>query len=88
MFINKLNQLYKPKRILYYQEASKEQIDESGIPHHLIDFELTESATYDNTDHMLGVLGQLREKGFQISMDDFGTGYFFVVIADPDAAIT
>ena len=27
MFINKLNQLYKPKRILYYQEASKEQID-------------------------------------------------------------
>ena len=27
MFINKLNQLYKQKRILYYQEASKEQID-------------------------------------------------------------
>ena len=27
MFINKLNQLYKPKRILYYQEASQEQID-------------------------------------------------------------
>jgi len=27
MFINKLNQLYKPKRIFYYQEASKEQID-------------------------------------------------------------
>ena len=36
---------------------------------------MTESATYDNTEHMLGVLGQLREKGFQISMDDFGTGY-------------
>ena len=50
-------------------------VDENGIPHHLIDFELTESATYDNTEHMLGVLGQLREKGFQISMDDFGTGY-------------
>lgn len=50
-------------------------VDESGIPHHLIDFELTESATYDNTEHMLGVLGQLREKGFKISMDDFGTGY-------------
>jgi EAL domain-containing protein (putative c-di-GMP-specific phosphodiesterase class I) len=50
-------------------------VDESGIPHHLIDFELTESATYDNTDYMLGILRQLREKGFQISMDDFGTGY-------------
>ncbi len=50
-------------------------VDESGIPHELIDFELTESATYDNTDHMLGILEQLREKGFKISMDDFGTGY-------------
>ena len=50
-------------------------VDESGIPHHLIDFELTESATYDNTEHMLGILGQLREQGFKISMDDFGTGY-------------
>ena len=28
MFINKLNQLYKPNRILFYQEASKEQIDD------------------------------------------------------------
>ena len=26
MFINKLNQLYKPKRILYYIDASKEDI--------------------------------------------------------------
>ena len=50
-------------------------VDENGIPHHLIDFELTESATYDNTDYMLGILGQLRGKGFKISMDDFGTGY-------------
>jgi len=50
-------------------------VDESGLPHELIDFELTESATYDNTDHMIGVLNQLREKGFRISMDDFGTGY-------------
>ncbi len=50
-------------------------VDESNIPHELIDFELTESATYDNTDHMLGVLRQLRDEGFKISMDDFGTGY-------------
>ena len=27
MFINKLNQLYKPKRLLYYMEASDEQIE-------------------------------------------------------------
>ena len=26
-------------------------------------------------DHMIGILEELRERGFQISMDDFGTGY-------------
>ena len=50
-------------------------IDHYGIDHQLIDFELTESATYDNTEHMLSVLEELRKRGFKISMDDFGTGY-------------
>ncbi len=50
-------------------------IDHYGVDHQLIDFELTESATYDNTEHMLSVLEQLRKRGFKISMDDFGTGY-------------
>ena len=49
--------------------------DSFGIDHGLIDFELTESATYDDTEHMINLLNSLREKGFQISMDDFGTGY-------------
>ena len=50
-------------------------IDSHGVDHGLIDFELTESATYDNKVHMLRVLEDLRERGFKISMDDFGTGY-------------
>ncbi len=50
-------------------------VDSYGVDHHLIDFELTESATYDNMDHMLSVLEELRRRGFKISMDDFGTGY-------------
>ena len=50
-------------------------VDSYGVDHHLIDFELTESATYDNMERMLYVLRQLRERGFEISMDDFGTGY-------------
>ena len=41
----------------------------------LIDFELTESAGYDNTEHMIHILEELREDGYKISMDDFGTGY-------------
>ena len=50
-------------------------VDSYGIDHGLIDFELTESATYDDTDHMIQVLNELRSNGFLISMDDFGTGY-------------
>ncbi len=50
-------------------------IDRYGVSHELIDFELTESATYDNTEYMIRVLEDLRARGFKISMDDFGTGY-------------
>ena len=50
-------------------------VDSYGVEHNLIDFELTESATYDNMEHMISVLQELRDRGFKISMDDFGTGY-------------
>ena len=52
-----------------------EIIDRYEVSHELIDFELTESATYDNTEHMISVLRDLSSRGFKISMDDFGTGY-------------
>lgn len=52
-----------------------EIIDGYGVSHELIDFELTESATYDDKEYMIRVLGELRKQGFSISMDDFGTGY-------------
>ncbi len=50
-------------------------VDKYGVDHSLIDFELTESASYDDQDQMLRVLNDLRDRGFRISMDDFGTGY-------------
>ena len=50
-------------------------VDSYKLPHDLIDFELTESAGYDNTGHMVSLLEELRSAGFKISMDDFGTGY-------------
>ena len=52
-----------------------EIVDSYNIYHDLIDFELTESASYDNTEQMIHVLNDLRDRGFHISMDDFGTGY-------------
>ena len=52
-----------------------EIVDSYNVYHDLIDFELTESASYDNTEQMIHVLNELRNEGFHISMDDFGTGY-------------
>lgn len=41
----------------------------------MIEFELTESAAYGDKDYLLRTMCQLRDKGFQLSMDDFGMGY-------------
>ncbi len=50
-------------------------VDFYCVDHGLIDFELTETATYDDQDYMISVIKQLKEQGFKLSMDDFGTGY-------------
>ena len=63
--------LYDANLVDYLTEI----VDSYGVYHDLIDFELTESASYDNTDQLIQVLNELRSRGFHISMDDFGTGY-------------
>ena len=50
-------------------------VDSYGVDHRYIDFELTESAAYDNQETMISVINELKENGFKISIDDFGTGY-------------
>lgn len=37
--------------------------------------EVTESAYTENADQLISVIGKLREKGYEIEMDDFGSGY-------------
>ena len=41
----------------------------------LIELELTESVFIANEDDAIRTLGLLREKGFKVSIDDFGSGY-------------
>ena len=53
----------------------REIVDSYEVDHSLIDFELTESATIDNTETIQDILEKLKALGFKISMDDFGTGY-------------
>lgn len=45
------------------------------IPPEYIEFELTESAMYEDMEILMGVMEELRKKGFRLSMDDFGSGY-------------
>lgn len=41
----------------------------------LLELEITESAYMSNFDQLIGVVDRLREKGFVVLMDDFGSGY-------------
>ena len=50
-------------------------VDRYQIPHSLFNIELTESAYTDNPEIMVKAIDRLQKEGFQILMDDFGSGY-------------
>ncbi|QCR31896.1 bifunctional diguanylate cyclase/phosphodiesterase [Lysinibacillus sp. SGAir0095] len=52
-----------------------EQLQKYKIPAQLIDLEITENLAIENTELTNKKINILKEKGLQISMDDFGTGY-------------
>ncbi|MDE6024262.1 MAG: EAL domain-containing protein [Lachnospiraceae bacterium] len=54
---------------------AQEIVEKYCIPHHYIEFEITESILVEDYEHMIDVLGKLRSLDFSINMDDFGTGY-------------
>jgi len=41
----------------------------------MIEIELTENTIFDNENQMVAVMNELKESGFQISIDDFGRAY-------------
>ena len=46
-----------------------------GVPRNYLHLEVTESAYYDNTVQFESCLRKLKEAGFTIELDDFGSGY-------------
>lgn len=50
-------------------------VDQFGLEHSLLEFELTESIFLENLDHLKVVVASLRNEGFKVSIDDFGSGY-------------
>jgi CheY-like chemotaxis protein len=56
-------------------DLMKNLLDETGVPAHCIDLELTESLLMNNVNETQHLLKRLKEMGVQLSIDDFGTGY-------------
>ncbi|MBR3631250.1 MAG: GGDEF domain-containing protein [Oscillospiraceae bacterium] len=52
-----------------------DMVDAAGTPHRFIEIELTESAFFDDKKAMIRTITKLKEYGFAVSMDDFGSGY-------------
>lgn len=49
--------------------------NEYAIPERNIHFEITESAYFANQDELIRRVNMIREMGYEIAMDDFGSGY-------------
>lgn len=56
-------------------ERLSEVVKRHQVPPEYIEFELTESAFYDETERLLQIMSEIKEAGFRLSMDDFGSGY-------------
>ena len=51
------------------------RIDRAGVDHSLLTIEITESIVAADFEYMRGQVNRFRELGFQVWMDDFGSGY-------------
>lgn len=49
-------------------------VDTYGIPHSLIEVEITESAFVNQSDQIAGWISDIRAANFQVAIDDFGSG--------------
>ena len=61
--------------IPFFLEKALQVVDSYDVPHELIEFELTETALYDNQEYIVSIMEAIKIEGFKLSMDDFGTGY-------------
>jgi diguanylate cyclase (GGDEF)-like protein len=50
-------------------------LNETGLPPHLLELELTEGMLMHHADDTVRTLAELSEMGVQLAIDDFGTGY-------------
>ncbi len=58
-----------------FPEKLNALVDNFSVPHKYIELEITESLLTENLDRLIETVTQFKEKGFRISVDDFGSGY-------------
>ncbi|MBO6228876.1 MAG: EAL domain-containing protein, partial [Shewanella sp.] len=53
----------------------RQVLQQTSLPAHLLELELTESQLLENAESVIATFKQLREIGVFLAIDDFGTGY-------------
>jgi EAL domain-containing protein (putative c-di-GMP-specific phosphodiesterase class I) len=73
LFINFCpSSIYDPKSCL---RSTIEALDAAGIAHDRVVFEVVESDEVGDPDYLLDILRQYRQAGFQVALDDLGSGF-------------
>ncbi|MBR3273524.1 MAG: EAL domain-containing protein [Clostridia bacterium] len=57
------------------EERLESLVERYGLDHKALKLEVTESAYTENAEQMIELINRLRGRGFEIEMDDFGSGY-------------
>jgi len=76
MAVNISAQQFKKENLT---EAVIRILDETGLPHDLLELEITESVMMQDMERAVAVLTELSARGIRFSIDDFGTGYSSLV---------
>lgn len=58
----------------YFRQKLNETVDGYGLPHNLIEVELTESAMMHDSEAIINLVAEIRNDGFNVAIDDFGSG--------------
>lgn len=57
-----------------FRQRLCETVDSYGIPREIIEVELTESAMMNDSETIIDLVSQIRNDGFSVAIDDFGSG--------------
>ncbi len=58
-----------------FVQAMTLMADKYGVEHQYLEIELTETADFNDMNELLNVMYRIKDAGFGLAMDDFGSGY-------------